>query len=145
MLELAPWAYMATPEDDRGLDLVHLRKSFADEHSATFATEAEGELVAVAGIGRGKPPKFAHRATVWGVFAEPAHRGKGLGRAVVAATIELARTWRGVDFVDLGVSENAPEAQGLYESLGFRAWGRQPEAIEHAGRRYDEIFMALRL
>lgn len=61
------------------------------------------------------------------------------------AAIELARTWHGVDFLDIGVSENSPEAQRLYESLGFRAWGRQPEVTRFEQRRYDEIFMALRL
>jgi ribosomal protein S18 acetylase RimI-like enzyme len=94
---------------------------------------------------RGKAPKFAHRANLWGVFVEPAYRGSGYGRAVVVAALEVARAWPGVDFVDLGVSENAPEALRLYESLGFVAWGREPETTAHARRRYDEIFMALRL
>jgi RimJ/RimL family protein N-acetyltransferase len=79
------------------------------------------------------------------VFVEPAYRGNGLGRAVVTAAIDLARSWPGVDYVDLGASERAPEAQCLYENLGFRAWGREPEATEIGGRRYDEIHMTLRL
>ncbi|HVY60236.1 MAG TPA: GNAT family N-acetyltransferase, partial [Planctomycetota bacterium] len=90
-------------------------------------------------------PKFAHRAKVWGVFVEPARRGRGLGKAVMASAIELARGWPGVDYVDLGVSENAPAARRLYEALGFREWGREPESTEHDGRRYDEVFMTLRL
>jgi ribosomal protein S18 acetylase RimI-like enzyme len=60
------------------------------------------------------------------------------------APLEGARGW-GVDYVDLGVSDNSPEALRLYESFGFRAWGREPEATEHNGRRYDEIHMTLRL
>ena len=63
----------------------------------------------------------------------------------MTAAIEVARRWEGVDYLDLGVSENAPAAQALYESLGFRAWGREPESLEVDGRRYDEIFMSLRL
>ena len=38
---------------------------------------------------------------------------------------------------------SSPEEE--YESLGFRAWGREPESLEVDGRRYDEIFLALRL
>jgi len=94
---------------------------------------------------RARSPKFAHRASIWGVFVEPAHRGKGLGQAVIAAAIDLARTWPGVDYIDLGASGAAPEAQRLYERLGFAAWGREPEATEIGGRRYDEIHMSLRL
>jgi len=61
------------------------------------------------------------------------------------AAIDLARRWPGVDYVDLGVTERSPVARHLYESLGFRAWGREPESLEHDGRRYNEIFMTLRI
>jgi RimJ/RimL family protein N-acetyltransferase len=47
--------------------------------------------------------------------------------------------------VDLGVSENAPEARRLYEKLGFRVWGREPASTQHGTQRYDEIYMSLRL
>lgn len=147
MLDDAPWAFSASPGDDEALDPARLATMFGEEHSATFAIESpeRRELVAAASIRRGRPPKFAHRAGIWGVFIEPAHRGQGLGRAVVSAAIDLARTWPGVDFIDLGVSENSPEALRLYESLGFVPWGREPEATEHAGHRYDEIYMTRRL
>ena len=161
MLLDAPWAFGASPEGDKGLDIAHLTQALAGEDYAIFAIDApaptgelpdavgetreEPELIAAAGIMRARSPKFAHRASIWGVFVEPAYRGNGLGRAVVTAAIALVRTWPGVDYVDLGASECAPEAQCLYESLGFAAWGREPEATEISGRRYDEIHMTLRL
>ena len=61
------------------------------------------------------------------------------------AAVQHARSCAGVDYVDLAVSENAPEALRLYESLGFSAWGREPEATQVDGQRYDEIHMTLRL
>ena len=159
MLLDAPWAFGASPESDKGLDVAHLTQALASEDYAIFAINAasaaareapgaplgEPDSVAAAGIMRARSSKFAHRASIWGVFVEPAYRGNGLGRAVVTAAIDLARSWPGVDFVDLGASKRAPEAQCLYESLSFRAWGREPEATEHEGRRYDEIHMTLRL
>jgi len=90
-------------------------------------------------------PKFAHRARLWGVWVEPTHRGRGLGRLVVESALALARRWTGVGYVDLGVSENAPEALRLYESLGFTTWGREPAATQYGTHRYDEIYMTLRL
>jgi ribosomal protein S18 acetylase RimI-like enzyme len=175
MLDDAPWAFEASPGDDRALDLDHLARYLADDHRAIFAVAAGADLaasaavspgadlptdaalgvgadlgtrtdlIAAAAVVRGAPPKFAHRATIWGVFVAPPHRGLGLGRAVVAAAIDLARAWTGVDYVDLGVSARSPEARRLYESLGFQAWGRQPETTAHDGQRHDEIFMTLRL
>lgn len=161
MLVDAPWAFGASPDDDVAVYVAGLAEHLAEDRNAIFAIEEEGvpgvaspdregsggqpRLVAAAGISRMKRRKFAHRARIWGVFVEPEYRGRGLGRAVVGAALDLARSWAGVDYVDLAVSENAPEALRLYESLGFEAWGREPAAVEHEGRRYDEIHMTLRL
>lgn len=117
-----------------------------EKDTAILAVENHArELVAAAGITRRDRLKVAHRAMLWGVFVEPAHRGKRLGRAVVSAAVDLARTWEGVGYIDLGVNETAPHAQRLYESLGFLAWGREPASIQFQGRCYDEIYMALKL
>jgi ribosomal protein S18 acetylase RimI-like enzyme len=145
MLREAPWAFAATPEDDVALDPAYLGKSLAESENAILAIEEAGTLVASAGIVRMKSPKFAHRAKLWGVFVDAGRRGCGLGRRVTAAAVDLARTWDGVDFVDLGVSANSPEARRLYESLGFTVWGREPETTQYGGQRYDEIYMSLRV
>jgi ribosomal protein S18 acetylase RimI-like enzyme len=156
MLTLAPWAFSATPGDEEALDVPHVARMLAREHHATFAIEApplrpglrqagRPALVASASLTRAESPKFSHRARVWGVFVEPAYRGRAFGRALMHAVITHARSWEGVEFLDLGVSANSPEAQRLYESFGFVVWGREPEATQHDGRRYDEIHMTHRL
>jgi ribosomal protein S18 acetylase RimI-like enzyme len=182
MLEDAPWAFAATPDDDLALDPGNLARLVGEEQEAIFAIEADEfgarssaaaasgvgggsapgtadgvgavnppdepsapPLAAAAGIYRQKRPKFAHRAALWGVYVAPEHRGRGFGRAVIAAALNAARFWPGVEYVDLGVSENSPEALRLYLAFGFRQWGREPESLIHLGRRYDEIFMTLRL
>jgi ribosomal protein S18 acetylase RimI-like enzyme len=159
MLVESPWSFGAAPEDDEALEPARLAELLRDAESAIFGMEAPAveragggrtaaagtELVAAAAVERMKRPRFAHRARIWGVFVEPEHRGRGLGRAVVEAAVAAARGWAGVDYVDLAVSANAPAAEHLYRRLGFVAWGREPEATEHAGRRHDEIHMTLRL
>jgi ribosomal protein S18 acetylase RimI-like enzyme len=52
------------------------------------------------------------------LYVAPQMRGRGLGRALMQAAIELART-RGADHMDLGTGEQDAAARGLYESLGF--------------------------
>jgi ribosomal protein S18 acetylase RimI-like enzyme len=52
------------------------------------------------------------------LYVAPARRGRGLGRALMEAAIELARR-RGCNFMDLGTSEDDVAARGLYERLGF--------------------------
>jgi ribosomal protein S18 acetylase RimI-like enzyme len=52
------------------------------------------------------------------LYIAPAHRGRGLGRALMEATIDFARS-RGADYMDLGTAETDTAARALYESLGF--------------------------
>lgn len=147
MLTEAPWAFAATVEDDLALDLQFLEKALGEKENAILAieaTEPTGSLVASAGIFRMKNQTFSNRAKLWGVYVEPDHRGRGLGRTVTAAAVELAGTWEGIGFIDVGVSSDSPEARKLYESLGFVEWDREPET-QHNGGRFDEIHMSLRV
>jgi ribosomal protein S18 acetylase RimI-like enzyme len=52
------------------------------------------------------------------LYVVPAQRGRGLGRALMNAAMELARE-AGADYMDLGTSEADVAARALYESLGF--------------------------
>lgn len=52
------------------------------------------------------------------LYVVPGQRGRGLGRALMTAAIELARE-AGAAWMDLGTSEADVAARALYESLGF--------------------------
>jgi ribosomal protein S18 acetylase RimI-like enzyme len=52
------------------------------------------------------------------LYVEPARRGRGLGRALLEAAIELARE-RGADYMELNTSEDDVAARKLYERFGF--------------------------
>jgi ribosomal protein S18 acetylase RimI-like enzyme len=52
------------------------------------------------------------------LYVVPDRRGRGLGRALMEAAIELARR-EGAAHMDLGTSEDDVAARALYESLGF--------------------------
>jgi ribosomal protein S18 acetylase RimI-like enzyme len=79
--------------------------------------------VASASLTRAKSPKFSHRARIWGVFVEPAYRGRAFGKALMQAVITHARSWQGVAFLDLGVSANLRRRSELYESSRLRGVG----------------------
>lgn len=53
------------------------------------------------------------------LYVAPGHRGRGIGRALLTAAIEQARS-RGATYMDLGTSEDDVAARHLYEALGFR-------------------------
>ena len=52
------------------------------------------------------------------LYVAPDRRGRGLGRALMEAAIELARR-EGAAHMDLGTGEDDIAARALYESLGF--------------------------
>ena len=52
------------------------------------------------------------------LYVVPDRRGRGLGRALMEAAIELARR-EGAAHMDLGTSEDDVAARALYERLGF--------------------------
>jgi ribosomal protein S18 acetylase RimI-like enzyme len=52
------------------------------------------------------------------LYVQPRHRGSGLGRALMTATLDLARS-RGADYIEVATSEDDVAARGLYERFGF--------------------------
>jgi ribosomal protein S18 acetylase RimI-like enzyme len=52
------------------------------------------------------------------LYVVPGRRGQGLGRALLTASIELARD-TGADYICLATSEDDTAARSLYESAGF--------------------------
>lgn len=101
----------------------------AEELTKTIARLLEeGEItVLLAGEGPDGLSLFRFRPGIWSAGAEtylqelyvvPSLRGRGIGRAVLEATIELARE-RGADGIDLNTGETDAAARALYESMGF--------------------------
>jgi ribosomal protein S18 acetylase RimI-like enzyme len=88
----------------------------------------EGEItVLLAGEGPDGLSLFRFRPGIWSAGSEcylqelyvvPPLRGRGIGRALLEATLELARK-RGSDGIDLNTGETDTAARALYESMGF--------------------------
>ena len=141
-----PLAFKSSPEDDRCASLDFLRAILGDEdEQAVFGAFDAESLVGMVGALRAPRRKLRHRVDVWGVFVLPAHRGRGLARALLAAAIEQARAWPGVTQVHLGVSSAASAAARLYEGLGFVEWGTESHALQHEGTFADERHLVLEL
>lgn len=143
-LAAAPLAFAASPEDDRGSSSEFMRESLGDPDNAAVLGAFDGEqLIGIAGVGRFSKRKQAHRVIIWGMYVSPAGRGRGLGRALLDAAVERARSWPGVLQVQLSVTDAAPEARRLYESAGFREWGVEPRALGDNGQYVTEHHLVL--
>ena len=130
-----PFAFSSSPETDVGLAPQFLRKAMRNTAAqAMLGAFEDDSLVGMVGVYRQDKQKEAHKAGVWGMYVRPAHRGQGLGRALLSAAIEFASSLDGVTHLHLSVSETAPAALRLYESMGFVTWGTEPAALQVDGR-----------
>jgi ribosomal protein S18 acetylase RimI-like enzyme len=144
-LETDPLAFAASIDDDRGLSLELVSASLADvAEQAVFGYFDRERLAGMVGIGRASRVKQRHTATIWGMYVSPAARSSGAGRALLDAAIECARAWE-LAHVQLSVTEAAPAARRMYESAGFRVWGREPRALRWNGRFVDDYHLQLDL
>ena len=60
------------------------------------------------------------------LYVQPGHRGQGLGKALMDATLETAKA-RGADYIEVATSEDDAAARALYEKFGFINREQGPE------------------
>jgi RimJ/RimL family protein N-acetyltransferase len=88
-------------------------------------------------------PTRAHNG-VLGIGVLVSHRGKGVGDALMRATLERARSC-GLTRVELGVRSGNREVMALYQRFGFVEEGVQRNAVRLDGRYEDVLLMGLLL
>ena len=138
-----PEAFAASCEDEvaRSLDMT-ARRLDGGPLNCVFGAFAGDDLVGTAGfVVPDRSAKSRHKGLLVGVHVAPAHRGRAIGRALVAAVIDHARAH--VVLLQAGVGvDNAP-ALRLYESLGFRRYGLEDKALLVDGVFIDEALIVL--
>jgi ribosomal protein S18 acetylase RimI-like enzyme len=89
---------------------------------------ADDEMtVLLAGLGPDGLAELRFRRSIWSgaldahleeLYVVPELRGRGVGRALLEASMEVSRE-AGATRIDLGTGETDSAARGLYESYGF--------------------------
>jgi ribosomal protein S18 acetylase RimI-like enzyme len=102
-------------------------------------------MVGMATLIREAGEKEHHKARIYGVYVSPAHRGKGIGRALFARLLELARRDSSLEHVLLAMATSQTAARQLYRSFGFETYGTEPGALKIGATYVDEDHMILRL
>jgi ribosomal protein S18 acetylase RimI-like enzyme len=145
-LEDLPLAFASSPDDDLAADVAAARELLGrGPEAAVFGAVEDERLIGIVGLFRDRHLKMAHKCHLWGLYVDPSARRRGLAFGLVAAAIDHARSLGGVSWIHLTVSSTAEAAHRLYESLGFRVWGVEPDALRSAGRSVVDHHMVLRL
>lgn len=114
-----------------------MRETF--EAGDAFVAEEADDVV---GYGAVLAPAGSGDADVLTIAVGEAHRGEGVGAALLERMIRTAMD-RGAARVFLEVRADNPVAQHLYDSRGFRVVGRRPRYYQPDG--VDAIVMRLDL
>ena len=145
----------ATPDDEPALRKLD-RDTWSTLHSPAPVPpsdrpfETAGVLVAelrdgIAGyvkLGPVLPIKAnEHVLEVKGLTVDPAHRGRGMGKALMYAAIHQARE-AGARKLILRVLSHNPYARAVYEACGFEVEGVLREFFYLDGHYVDDVLMA---
>jgi len=143
-LRLHPEAFGASYEDEARLDMAQIAERLAVPELVRFGGFAQAELVGLAGVQLPNGAKERHKAHLFSMYVDAAHRGGGLARRLVETVIDRARD-RGALLLDLTVTVGNSSAQRLYRRMGFMVYGTERRGLKVGDRFYDQELMVLDL
>jgi RimJ/RimL family protein N-acetyltransferase len=141
-----PEGWLATQDGWRsvGDERRYLRAIRRYPHAAVFVAETEdGEIVGRLSLARDQHPSSRHVADL-GLMVARSHRRQGIGRALLAASVDWARA-NGVQKLELHVFPYNEAAIRLYEQFGFEREGYRKRHYRRGNEYVDAILMAYEL
>jgi RimJ/RimL family protein N-acetyltransferase len=142
-LDIETWSWLVSPAPAPAADAPFFKPGLAA--ADVLVAEIDGALAGYIALGSATPlASNRHVVYVRGLAVAPAHRGRGVGRALVEAAVDAARE-HGARRITLRVlAPNAP-ARALYDACGFIVEGVQRDEFLLDGRYVDDVLMALTL
>ena len=102
----------------------------------------QGTLLGFASYGAFRPQPAYKYTVEHSVYVKSDHRGRGLGKTLLAALIEAAKEDQRHALVGVIDAENHT-SRNLHESLGFQLVGTMPQVGFKFGRWLDAVFYQL--
>jgi putative acetyltransferase len=104
-----------------------------------FVAVVEGQVVGLADLHVGEGRR-RHTASL-GMSVHDQFQGRGIGRKLLAALLDVADNYLGLTRVELEVLPDNARAIRLYESMGFEHEGCKRKAIFRGGQHWDGLMM----
>jgi ribosomal protein S18 acetylase RimI-like enzyme len=139
-----PEAFGSAYEDEVKLDQAQFAGRLATPGVTRYGGFSGTALVGLAGLALREGAKECHKAKLFSMYVEPAHRRGGLAERLIEAVIAGARATGAVE-LQLSVTVGNAPAQRLYRRMGFSVYGVERRSLKVDGRFYDEELMAFDL
>jgi putative acetyltransferase len=142
----APGTFETTlilPDDRIASREEFIRNLTGDDHvlAAEEGKGSEARVVGYAGLHVVPRARRRHVGQV-GIAVRPDRQGRGIGRALMGALLDLADNWLMLERVELFVFADNQEAVRFYHSLGFEVEGTLRRSSVKAGVLADDLLMA---
>jgi ribosomal protein S18 acetylase RimI-like enzyme len=146
-LEAEPFAFGKAVAEHRAMPVEIQAARFRDAvNGAIYLGAFEGgAMVGMATFIREAGEKDRHKGRIYGVYVSSSQRGKGTGRALIAALIDGAKRDPSLEQIQLAVATTQEAAKQLYRSFGFETYGTEPRALKVGSEYVDEDHMILRV
>jgi L-phenylalanine/L-methionine N-acetyltransferase len=117
------------------------RQASVPDRNRSLVAAIGGTVVGIGGIYPNDNPRRAHAAAI-GMAVHDAYSGRGVGRAILIALLDLADTWLQCSRVELVVWADNRRAISLYEKFGFQKEGVFRNYSRRGNAYVDALSMA---
>lgn len=141
--------YLLSYPDENSFDVIQesrfLKEKSESKNEIEIVAVVDNVIVGTAGIeAMGTKYKVCHRAE-FGISVDKAYWGLGIGKALMAACIECARS-AGYLQLELNVVAGNARALSMYQNAGFVEYGRNPKGFRSRLTGFQEVvYMRLEL
>jgi len=138
-----PNAFGTTYEEEIKKDKLKFDDYIQQEHkeSFLFGAFAEGECIGICGFIREDGKRSQHRGHLVQIYVRKSYQGKGIGKELIAKTMQAAFEQEGLEQILLGVITENEQAIKVYEKLGFQEYGMIKEFLKLEDTYLDKRMM----
>ena len=144
-LKLSPEAFSSSYEEamQRKEPIKQVAERLQEEGAYTFGMFDGEEFLGTVTLVQEKALKMQHRGNIYAMYVSAKRRNAGIGKALMQAAIEYAKSIPVIEKLNLTVAANNEKAKNLYTSLGFKTYGYEEKALKVDNQFIDEEHMVL--
>lgn len=144
-LQEVPSAYGSSYEEEVTFSMERWEQRLQGSLATSFGAFIDEALVGTNALVREPHLKTRHRASIVAMYTLPHLRGQGIGKALLQAAIDHARTLEGIEDINLAVTVGNDSAKGLYQKMGFQTYSYDPRFLRIDDQYFDLEWMILSL
>lgn len=114
-----------------------------EENFMLGAFNENKDMVGVVGFRRERRQKLRHKANIWGMYVVPELRQTGIGKLLLSELLNKSKFLDDLEQINLGVVSSNVNAKALYDSLGFKIYGVEKNALKIGEQYFDDDLMVL--